>query len=134
MILVIERLKLLEIVVEVADAESRDKVLQFVAPAFIDHLQEPAAVQANDALARLHAFCLGRLQRMAPTNPDGFRQAVSRNPALKRKLELALSVHSASHKQSQLAAANSTPKTARRAMAGDTPSIKLKMDFANFAS
>ncbi|OWA50765.1 HEAT repeat-containing protein 5B [Hypsibius exemplaris] len=139
-ILVIERLKLLEMVVEAsADGDSRDRVLQFVAPVFIDYLQEPAAVQGNEALARLHGFCLGRLQRMAPACPEGFRRAVARDPQLKRKLEVALSAHSAAaHRQSQLAAANSTPKTARRALAaggtGDTPSIKLKMDFGNFAA
>lgn len=60
---------------------------------------------------RLHAFCLSSLQRMAPANRVGFRNAVAGNPQLKKKLELemALSVSSATQRSSL--AANSTPKT-----------------------
>ena len=138
-VLIIERLKSLEVVVEMADASAKDLIVQCIAPVYIQFLQEPSAIKSNEVLARLHAFCLGRLQRMAPTNPEGFRKAVTRNPELKKRLEMALSARdsAAAQKSPSPMRADSTPKTARRLIGagGDTvPSIKLKVDFSNFGS
>lgn len=133
-VLIIEKLKLLESVVEAAKDGQRDKILTYVAPVFIEFLQEPGVAKSSELSTRLHAFCLGRLQRMAPVNPEGFRDAVARNPESRKKLELALSASNMALKAS--IAANSTPKTARRGQAGgvEQPSIKLKMDFSNFSA
>ncbi|XP_055352546.1 HEAT repeat-containing protein 5B-like isoform X2 [Paramacrobiotus metropolitanus] len=132
-LLVTERLKLLENVVEAAEPRQRDAIIRFIAPVFIAFLQEPGAVKGHDYLARLHAFCLNRLQKMAPGNPEGFRAAIARNPELKSRLESALAASSGAQKSA--VNMNSTPKTARRIVAAgaEQPSIKLKMDFSNFS-
>lgn len=108
--------------------------MTFVVPllvAFLSETDDDASTSPVDR--RLHRLALKKLTDFGPRHPAEFHSVMQHRPDLRSRLERAI------HGQSQQAAASAARSTAgtgeqRPAAAATTASIKLKMDFSNFAS
>jgi len=102
----------------------------FFVPLLVAFLCEPDSSPSPLDL-RLHKVALKKLTSFGPQYPVDFRSVMQNRPDLRSRLECAI------HGQKQQAAATMAKSAASdesRPTAAVPASIKLKMDFSNFAS
>ena len=105
--------------------------MTFFVPLLVAFLCETDS-NASPLDLRLHKVALKKLTSFGPQYPADFRSVMQNRPDLRSRLECAI------HVQNQQAAATTAAKSAAsdesRPAAAAPASIKLKMDFSNFAS
>jgi len=104
-------------------------LVTFVVPLLVAFLCESDS-SASPAERRLHKVALKKLTDFGPQYPAEFRSVMQNRPDLRLRLEHAI------HGQNEQAAiaAKLAATTEPRPTPATTASIKLKMDFSNFAS
>jgi len=101
----------------------------FFVPLLVAFLSESDSDKLS-ADQRLHRVALKKLTDFGPQYPTEFRSVMQNRPDLRSHLEQA--IHSQTEQAST--AAKSSADADPRPMPATTASIKLKMDFSNFAS
>lgn len=105
--------------------------MTFFVPLLVAFLCDPDA-SSSPLDRRLHKVALKKLTDFGPQYPADFRSVMQSRPDLRARLEAAI------HVQNQAAAAAAATKSTtdgeRRPTPASSASIKLKMDFSNFAS
>uniref|UniRef100_UPI00398EFE26 HEAT repeat-containing protein 5B isoform X2 n=1 Tax=Pristiophorus japonicus TaxID=55135 RepID=UPI00398EFE26 len=118
-----EGIKVLEILVNLAEEQNRTQLLALLVPTLISYLlSEKTFSSASTASKGLHELALQDLMRIGPLYPSAFKAVMGAAPELKSKLEAAIRASQAS---SRAKAAAQQAKPAVQA----APTIKLKTSF-----
>ena len=140
--LTIECLKAVEILMTspnlapVNSADNRaDQLLVFLIPVLISHLMESASnlEQATKLKLQLHDHSRVKLEEILRRWPEVCKAVLEEHPFLKSKLEAAAKAQ-AERVQAAIAGARDNLLQQQQNRMQDKPSIKLTMDFSNFAA
>lgn len=108
---------------------SRTQLMSFLLPILVSHLVKDTTSALRQ---RLHESGLARLTAVGQQHPAEFKETLASHPQLKARLEEALLANRAMQQQQQ-AVRSEAANRARAAAEEPKPSIKLTMDFSNFA-
>uniref|UniRef100_UPI00358E5931 HEAT repeat-containing protein 5B isoform X2 n=1 Tax=Myxine glutinosa TaxID=7769 RepID=UPI00358E5931 len=125
-----EGLRLLELLVSLAEEQNRVQLLALLVPLLIRNLlDEDSLISTTVPCRALHHFALDALMRIGPLHPAAFKTIMSTSQALKARLEAAIRT-----RQNNTKNQNSTFSTAAqpRPTGPIKPTIELKTSFGNF--
>ncbi|XP_072123379.1 HEAT repeat-containing protein 5A isoform X1 [Mobula birostris] len=123
---VLEGVKTLEALVNLADEQNRIYLVALLLPILISFLlDENALTSAPNPAKSLHEFALQNLMRLGPQYPAIFQKLVGMSPGMKARLEGAVKGNQESIKAKK--AAGQSKCSGKKSL-----SIQLKTDFSNF--
>uniref|UniRef100_A0A8C4QZX9 HEAT repeat-containing protein 5A n=1 Tax=Eptatretus burgeri TaxID=7764 RepID=A0A8C4QZX9_EPTBU len=125
-----EGLRLLELLVSLAEEQNRVQLLALLVPLLIRNLlDEDSLISTTMPCRALHHFALDTLMRIGPLHPAAFKTIMSTSQPLKARLEAAIRTRQNSTKNQ-----NTTFSTAAqpRPIGPVKPTIELKTSFGNF--
>ncbi|XP_069772821.1 HEAT repeat-containing protein 5A isoform X2 [Narcine bancroftii] len=123
---VLEGVKILEVLVSLADEQNRIYLIALLLPILISFLlDENALVSGPNPAKSLNEFALQNLMRIGSQYPAVFQKLMGTSPAMKARLEGAVKGNQESMKAKKAAGQS-------KCSGKNPPSIQLKTDFSNF--
>ncbi len=111
------------------ETEKRVQLLEFLVPVLVGQLLPQCGKDASKLRLRLHEAALVRLTAIGQAEPTEFRAVLARRQDMKARLESALLSSQAAKDKGEQHKGQQQPQRKEH-----TPSIKLKMDFSDFAA
>lgn len=117
------------------DDQKQGIMLQYLIPILVGQLlQHENMKEATKFKLSLHETALTKLIAFGQSHPEEFKNALSQSPDLKSRLEAALLANRARIEQQQQEKEASNALQLKKVKQEHKPSIKLSMDFSNFAA